>query len=64
MSVTSDFYLARAAESARAAAETQLSNVKERALRSEAAWRAMAERLLRGEDMRDQLAAEKAEQVR
>lgn len=64
MSATSDFYLARADESARAAAETDLSNVKERALRSEAAWRAMADRLMRGETMRDRLAAEKAEQAR
>lgn len=64
MSATSDFYLARADESARAAVETDLSNVKERALRSEAAWRAMADRLMRGETMRDRLAAEKAEQAR
>ncbi len=60
MSATSDFYLARAEESARDAASTTLANVRERALRSEAAWRSMAERLQRGEVMRDTLAAAKA----
>ena len=60
MSATSDFYLARAEESARDAASTTLLNVRERALRSEAAWRSMAERLQRGEVMRDALAAAKA----
>lgn len=60
MSATSDFYLARAEESARDAANTTLGNVRERALRSEAAWRSMAERLQRGEVMRDTLAAAKA----
>ena len=60
MSTTSDFYLARAEESARDAASTTLTNVRERAVRSEAAWRSMAERLQRGEVMRDTLAAAKA----
>ena len=60
MSITSDFYLARAEESARDAASTTLSNVRERCLRSEAAWRSMADRLMRGEVMRDRIAAEKA----
>ena len=60
MSATSDFYLARAEESARDAASTTLANVRDRALRSEAAWRSMAERLQRGEVMRDTLAAAKA----
>lgn len=60
MSATSDFYLARADESARDAASTSLDNVRDRCLRSEAAWRSMAERLMRGETMRDTLAAEKA----
>ena len=60
MSVTSDFYLARANECARDAASSDLVNVGERALRSEAAWRSMAERLLRGEVMRDALAVAKA----
>ena len=60
MSATSDFYIARAEESARDAASTTLANVRDRALRSEAAWRSMAERLQRGEVMRDTLAAAKA----
>lgn len=46
MSVTSEFYLARAAESARDAKATSLPNVRARCLRSEQAWRAMAERLM------------------
>lgn len=38
------FYLERAEEAAKEAANTTLENVRERALRSEAAWRAMAAR--------------------
>jgi hypothetical protein len=60
MSVTSDFYLARAAECAREAEATVLANVRERALRSREAWLSMANRLRKGEAMRDQAAAEKA----
>lgn len=60
MSVTIEFYLARAAESASEAEKTTLDNVRDRCLRSEAAWRQMADRLIRGEVMRDTLAAEKA----
>lgn len=60
MSATSDFYLARAVESARDAQTTVLPNVRERCLRSEAAWRTMADRLLRSETAREQHATEKA----
>lgn len=60
MSTTSEFYLARAAESARDAENATLDNVRERCRRSEAAWRSMAERIARGEAMRDGIAAEKA----
>lgn len=60
MSVTSDFYLARAAEAARDAEAAVLDNVRDRCRRSEAAWLSMADRLRRGEDMRDTLAAEKS----
>jgi hypothetical protein len=63
MSVTIDFYLARAAECARDADATMLDNVRERYQRSEAAWRAMADRLKRGEDMRDADLAAKAERM-
>ena len=60
MSVTSDFYLARAAECAQAAEAAGLDNVRDRFRRSEAAWLAMAGRLQRGEELRDVAAAEKA----
>ena len=60
MSTTSDFYQNRADECARDAAATSLANVRERYLRSEAAWRAMADRQMRGEAMREAHAAEKA----
>jgi len=60
MSVNSDFYLARAADCAREALETQLANVRERCLRSEAAWRKMAERVLRAEAVKSRQEAEKA----
>lgn len=59
MSITSDYYLARAAECARDAEASALENVKERCLRSQEAWLAMANRLQRGEQMRDRAAAEK-----
>ena len=44
MSVTSDFYLTRAADCAREAEQTRLDNVRDRCLRAEAAWIAMAVR--------------------
>ena len=52
MSVTREFYLARADECAAEAAAAPLENVRERALRSEAAWRAMAQRMQRVEAQR------------
>ena len=63
MSVTTDFYLARAAECARDAEATALDNVRDRFRRSEAAWRVMADRLQRGEEMRDADLAAKAARV-
>lgn len=60
MSTTSQFYLTRAAECARDAERATLDNVRERCLRAEAAWLSMADRIARGERMRDTLAAEKA----
>jgi hypothetical protein len=42
---TRDFYLTRADECARDAAEAILENVRERSLRSEAVWRDMADRV-------------------
>lgn len=52
MSATSDFYLTRADECARNADGAILGNVRERFQRAEAAWRAMAERLISIETMR------------
>jgi hypothetical protein len=63
MSATSDFYLARAADSARDALNTDLANVRERCLRAESAWLAMADRLLRSEEERKRQATEKAERI-
>ena len=60
MSATSDFYLARADECARDAEQAVLANVRDRCLRSEVAWRAMADRLISNEAARDRNAAEKA----
>lgn len=42
MSITYEFATERADEAARSAASAELDNVRDRALRSEAAWRAMA----------------------
>lgn len=60
MSATVDFYLARAAESAQAARDATLVNVRERCLRAEAAWRVMADRLRRVERKKSQDALDKA----
>ena len=51
---------ARAAECAREAEATALSNVRERCLRSQEAWLSMANRLHKGERLRHEAAAEKA----
>ena len=63
MSVTSEYYMARAAESARDAEAATLDNVRDRCRRSEAAWLTMAGRIAQGEAMRDTLAVEKADRV-
>jgi hypothetical protein len=44
MTGTREFYLARAEECRAEAASAPLANVRDRALRSEAAWRTMAAR--------------------
>ena len=56
-----EFYRARADECARDADAAQLENVRERQLRAQAAWQAMAVRAERGDAMREKLAREKAE---
>ena len=58
MSTTREFYIARAEESANEAATATLANVRERAERSAAAWREMAERMERVE--RQRVVAEQA----
>jgi hypothetical protein len=60
LSTTSEYYLSRADENKRDAESATLDNVRDRCRRSEAAWRIMADRVVRGEAMRDTLAAEKA----
>jgi len=55
-----EFYLARAAEAKRDADASNLENVRNRCLRSEAAWSQMAARAERGDQMRAKAAAEKA----
>lgn len=57
MSATTDFYLARAAENAQAARDTNLVNVRERCLRAEIVWRQMADRLLGVEQKKRQHAS-------
>ena len=57
---TLEFYLTRADQCARDADETALVNVKERHLRAQAAWLAMAEKLERTTTARAVALAEKA----
>ncbi len=60
MSSNHDFYLARAAEARDDAASAKLDNVRERCLRSEAAWSAMAARAERSDKARERIILEKA----
>jgi hypothetical protein len=62
MSAQHDFYLERAAEARAGAGAATLDNVRDRWLRAEATWTEMAARSARGEKMRGQLIAEKAEE--
>ena len=55
-----EIYLARAAEARAQAEAATLDNVRDRCLRSEAAWSEMAARAERTEKMRQTLLAEKA----
>ena len=54
-----EFLLARADEAASEANDAVLDNVKQRALRSEAAWRAMAERTRKVEREREKVLLQK-----
>ena len=60
MSAQHDFYLERAAEARVGASEATLDNVRNRWLRAEETWTAMAARSARGEKAREQLIADKA----
>jgi len=62
MTVTREFYLERAEQAAAEAAAATLDNVRDRALRSEAAWRTMAARQDRVAEQR--VIAEEARQER
>ena len=60
MSQTYDFYVAQADQNAKAAASTDLPNVRERCLRAESAWREMADRLQRIDESKQAAARAKA----
>lgn len=60
MSPNYDLYVARAAGCAIEADAAVLPNVRERCLRAEVAWLAMAERVLQTETCRQRQAADKA----
>lgn len=62
MAFSLDFCEARAREAAEAASNAVLDNVRNRELRSEAAWRSMADQLLQAEKNRQQRADERAAQ--
>jgi hypothetical protein len=60
MTVTTDFYLARAAEALAEADKAVLANVRERNLRAAAAWQVMADRAVRTGQQRAEQEARKA----
>ncbi len=60
MTATHDFYAARAAEARADAEAATLDNVRDRCLRSEAAWSAMAVRAQRTTTAREKTLLEKA----
>ena len=59
MALTFDFCDARAREAADAAGEAKLVNLREQALRAEAAWRAMADQLRAVHEARETLKRER-----
>jgi len=58
-----EFYLARAQQAGAEADAATLDHVRERCLRSQAAWAALADRAERSERMRAEEALRKAEQA-
>jgi len=61
--MTIEFCEARAVEAATAAADAKLDNVRDRELRSEAAWRGMVARLVVVQTAREKRDLERAELV-
>jgi len=59
LALSYEFLIARADEAAREGQQAALDNVRERALRSEAAWREMARRALKIERDLEQARAER-----
>lgn len=62
MSLPSQFYLAQAALCARSAAETPLLNQRDKYLRAQTAWQALADRELGIKAAREQREAERADE--
>jgi hypothetical protein len=56
-----DFFLARAAQARAEGEEATLDHVRERCLRSEAAWQALADKAKRSERLREEEAKRKAQ---
>ncbi|QPC99504.1 hypothetical protein [Qipengyuania soli] len=63
MSQTYDFYAARASDAAKEAKEALLDNVRERALRSEATFRGLAEQARKVAADREKLQRERREKA-
>ena len=61
MSLSIEFCEQRAREAAAAAKEASLANVRERELRSESAWREMADRIQSIKDGREAIRQQRAE---
>lgn len=60
MRISAEFYLQRAEQSAREAEAADLANVRDRCLRAEAAWRAMAAQLQAAEIEKKKFALQQA----
>lgn len=61
MSQSYEFYVARAAEAAKAASAAKLDNVRDRELRAEKTWRGLADQARAVAEQRDKIIREKAE---
>lgn len=63
MTQSYEFLIARAAEAATEAEQASLDNVRQRARRSEAAWREMADRALKTDRAREKARQERAQRL-